>query len=55
MHIFLTEEELAREKALFEPHSETYIALAGHRTYEIKDFVPIDTGDNDGIKPPPSC
>ncbi len=55
MDIFLTDEEMEREKALFEPHKESYPPLAGKRSYEIKDFEPIDAGDSDRQKPPPSC
>jgi hypothetical protein len=54
MDIFLTEEELQREKDLFEAHKETYKPLEG-RKYEIKDFVPIGGDDSDRPKPPPSC
>jgi len=53
--IFLTDEELERERALFSPHRESYASLPGQRSYEIKDFKPLDTGDGDRPKPPPSC
>lgn len=55
MDIFLSDEEMEREKALFEPHKESYSSLAGKRNYEIKQFEPVDTGDGDRPKPPPSC
>ncbi|MEA4926777.1 MAG: hypothetical protein VB084_15905 [Syntrophomonadaceae bacterium] len=55
MDIYLTDEEMEREKALFAPHQESYPALEGKRIYEIKEFEPIDTGDSDRPKPPPSC
>lgn len=46
MEIYLTKEELEREKALFEPHKEIYKRLDGERKCQIKDFVPIDSGDS---------
>ncbi len=54
MDVFLTEEELEREKELFEPHEEEYEPLSG-RTCEIRDFIPLDADDSDRPKPPPSC
>jgi hypothetical protein len=55
MDIFLTDEELQREKDLFSPQEETYPSLKGSRDYEIKDFVPVGGDDTDRPKPPPSC
>jgi hypothetical protein len=55
MDIYLTEEELEREEALFRPHKEVYKPLDGKRKYQIKDFVPVYSGDSDKLKPPPSC
>ncbi len=54
MDIFLTEEELQHEKALFEAHKEGYPILGG-RKYELKDFVRDVAEDTDRPKPPPSC
>ncbi len=54
MDVFLTEEELAREKELFEPREEDYEPLTG-REYEIRDFIPLEGDDSDRPKPPPSC
>ncbi len=54
MDVFLTDEELQREKALFEAVQESYSPLAG-RKYEIKDFVSEGGDDGDRPKPPPSC
>jgi hypothetical protein len=54
MDVFLTEEELKREEALFGPQRDVYKPLKG-REYEIKDFVPAGGDDPDRPKPPPSC
>ncbi len=54
MDIFLTEEELQREKELFEAHKESYAILEG-RKYELKDLVQDVAVDTDRPKPPPSC
>ena len=54
MDVFLTEEELEREKGLFEPQKDVYKPLKG-RDYEINDFVPVGGDDPDRPKPPPSC
>ena len=54
MDIFLTEEELAREKDLFEAHEESYTPLAG-RKCGLRDFVQDVGQDSDRPKPPPSC
>jgi hypothetical protein len=55
MEVYLTEEELKREEALFKPHKEVYKPLDGKRKYGIKEFVPVESNDTDKPKPPPSC
>ncbi len=54
MDVFLTDEELQREKALFDAQQESYGPLEG-RKYEIRDFVPEGGDDADRPKAPPSC
>lgn len=55
MDVFLTDEELIREKNLFEAHEISYRPLR-KRTYKIKDYVNPDAKTSDDRrKPPPSC
>ncbi len=55
MEVYLTDEELIREKNIFEAHTMSYKPLK-KRSYKIKDYVNpnVKPGD-DRRKPPPSC
>lgn len=61
MDVYLTEEELLRERNLFAPHETSYVPLEGTyaplegRTDDIRSFTEQVSMNDDTLKPPSSC